>query len=159
MQCFQLLKSRQFTRDDEPKSILFHMINTIISCVGFIEKKKRKKAKNQINADFTDCSVLDSMYQLLMDLSTAGNSSSTPGTGKTVADGLALTSLACSCLLSLVIARGDTGKLLAAVAVALMSPSQLASQEIIVSLSTVWVIKTTVWLNTVALQGTYLDLF
>ncbi len=109
------------------------MINTIISCIGFIEKIKRKKP-NLIKANFPNFFVLDSMYQLLMDLSTAGNSSSTPGTGKTVADGLALTSLACSCLLSLVIARGDTGKLLAAVAVALMSPSQLASQEIIVGL-------------------------
>ena len=61
-----------------------------------------------------------------MDLATAG--ASTAHVEKT--DGNMLTSLACSCLLSLVVARGDTGKILAAVAVALMSPSQLASQEI-----------------------------
>ena len=61
-----------------------------------------------------------------MDLATAG--ASTAHMEKT--DGNMLTSLACSCLLSLVVARGDTGKILAAVAVALMSPSQLASQEI-----------------------------
>ena len=75
--------------------------------------------------------VVDSLYQLLMDLATAG--ASTVQTEKP--DGHILTALACSCLLSLVVARGDTGKILAAVAVALMSPSQLASQEIKVKLS------------------------
>ena len=70
--------------------------------------------------------VLDALYQLLMDLATAG--ATTVQTEKP--DGHMLTALACSCLLSLVVARGDTGKILAAVAVALMSPSQLASEEI-----------------------------
>lgn len=41
-----------------------------------------------------------------------------------------LSSLACACLLSLVIARGDTGKLLSAVASLLMSPSSLATQQL-----------------------------
>ena len=41
-----------------------------------------------------------------------------------------LTALACSCLLSLVISRGDTGKLLAAAAAMLMSPGALSSQHI-----------------------------
>ena len=50
-----------------------------------------------------------------------------------------LTALACSCLLSLVIARGDTGKLLAAIAAALMSPAILGSQEIKVGVSSLLV--------------------
>lgn len=41
-----------------------------------------------------------------------------------------LAALACSCLLSLVVARGDTGKLLTAVAAMLMFSSKLATQAI-----------------------------
>ncbi len=66
-----------------------------------------------------------------MDLATAGAPSVTHAQQQQdKSDADRLTALACSCLLSLVVARGDTGKMLAAVAVALMSPSQLASQEI-----------------------------
>ena len=46
-----------------------------------------------------------------------------------------LTSLACTCLLSLVVARGDTGKLLSAVAAMLMSPPALATQQMKVATS------------------------
>lgn len=41
-----------------------------------------------------------------------------------------LTSVACSCLIALVIARGDTGKLLSALAALLMCPQFLAVQPI-----------------------------
>jgi RCR-type E3 ubiquitin transferase len=41
-----------------------------------------------------------------------------------------LSALACSCLISLVIARGDTGKLLTAIAAMLMFSARLAKQEI-----------------------------
>ena len=47
-----------------------------------------------------------------------------------VHEGLSLTSLACSALISLVIAVGDTGKLLTAVAALLMSTGPLASEHI-----------------------------
>lgn len=41
-----------------------------------------------------------------------------------------LSALACSCLISLVIGRGDTGKLLTAIAAMLMFSARLAKQEI-----------------------------
>lgn len=41
-----------------------------------------------------------------------------------------LSALACSCLISLVIARGDTGKLLTAIAAMLMFSARLAKQEV-----------------------------
>jgi hypothetical protein len=41
-----------------------------------------------------------------------------------------LSALACSCLLSLVVARGDTGKLLTAIAAMLMFSARLATQDI-----------------------------
>lgn len=41
-----------------------------------------------------------------------------------------LTSVACSCLISLVIARGDTGKILSALAALLMCPQSIALQSI-----------------------------
>ena len=45
-------------------------------------------------------------------------------------DASQLTSVACSCLIALVIARGDTGKLLSALAALLMCPQLLAVQPI-----------------------------
>lgn len=48
-------------------------------------------------------------------------------------DGSHLTAVACACLLSLVVVRGDTGRLLAAIAALLMSPRALAIQNIQVS--------------------------
>ena len=44
-----------------------------------------------------------------------------------------LSALTCSALLSLVVALGDTGKLLTAVMAMLMAPGSLSSQEIMVS--------------------------
>jgi hypothetical protein len=41
-----------------------------------------------------------------------------------------LPNLACSCLMALVIARGDTGNFLAAVAAMLMSPMVLTTQDV-----------------------------
>ena len=52
-----------------------------------------------------------------------------------LAESESLTALACSCLLSLVVARGDTGKMLSAVASLLMSSPALASQHIRVLLN------------------------
>lgn len=46
-----------------------------------------------------------------------------------------LKAVACSCLIALVIARGDTGKLLSALAALLMCPQALAQQKIHVSFS------------------------
>lgn len=45
-------------------------------------------------------------------------------------DGSHLTAVACACLLSLVVVRGDTGRLLAAIAALLMCPRVLAIQNI-----------------------------
>ncbi len=74
--------------------------------------------------------LVDSLYQLLMELAT------TPVPGDThQIDSQSLTALACACLCSLVIARGDTGKILSAVGAALMSPMALASQEIKVQIT------------------------
>ncbi|XP_053398701.1 E3 ubiquitin-protein ligase MYCBP2-like isoform X4 [Mercenaria mercenaria] len=67
--------------------------------------------------------VVDGLFQLLMDIAT----NSGPDF---VHQGLSLTSLACSALISLVIALGDTGKLLTAVAALLMSTGPLASEHI-----------------------------
>lgn len=69
--------------------------------------------------------ILDPLFDLLLDLATShGPESTTPD------DGNHLTAIACSCLLSLVVVRGSTGKLLAATAALLMCPKQLASQNI-----------------------------
>lgn len=43
-----------------------------------------------------------------------------------------VSALACCCLVSLVVARGDTGKLLTAVAAMLMYSTRLAAQHIMV---------------------------
>lgn len=71
--------------------------------------------------------VMDTLFDLLLDISSSPQtlpdhpqSSSTPS----------LTSYACACLLSLVVARGDTGKLLSAASAMLMSSQSLASEEI-----------------------------
>lgn len=45
-------------------------------------------------------------------------------------DGNHLTAVACACLLSLVVVRGDTGKLLTAVTALLMCPRALAVQNV-----------------------------
>lgn len=69
--------------------------------------------------------VIDPLFELLLDLATLhGPESSVPN------DGTHLTAIACACLLSLVVVRGDTGKLLAATAALLMCPRALAMQNI-----------------------------
>lgn len=69
--------------------------------------------------------VIDPLFDLLLDLATLhGPESSVPN------DGSHLTAIACACLLSLVVVRGDTGKFLSAVAALLMCPRALASQNI-----------------------------
>ena len=67
------------------------------------------------------------MFKLLLDLATSHGPESNAAN-----DATHLTAVACSCLLSLVTVRGDTGKLLSAVAALLMSPRALSSQNILV---------------------------
>ena len=69
----------------------------------------------------------DSLYALLMELAVNNNSSAT-------SEGESLTSLACACLASLVVARGNTGKYMQATSALLMSPSSLISQSVKVGL-------------------------
>lgn len=74
---------------------------------------------------FEPSEVIDPLFDLLLDLATLhGPESSVPN------DGTHLTAVACSCLLSLVVVRGDTGKYLSAAAALLMCPRALALQNI-----------------------------
>lgn len=69
--------------------------------------------------------IIDPLFELLLDLATShGPESSVPN------DGSHLTAIACACLLSLVVVRGDTGKFLSAAAALLMCPRALALQNI-----------------------------
>lgn len=69
--------------------------------------------------------IMDSLFDLLMDLATShGPESSVPN------DGSHFTAVACACLLSLVVVRGDTGKYLTAAAALLMCPRVLSIQNI-----------------------------
>ncbi|XP_046683725.1 E3 ubiquitin-protein ligase MYCBP2 isoform X4 [Homalodisca vitripennis] len=70
--------------------------------------------------------VIEPLFKLLLELAT---SSGEPPTSHN--DGSNLTAVACACLLSLVVVRGETGKLLAATAALLMSPRILATQNIV----------------------------
>jgi len=73
----------------------------------------------------------DSLYQLLMELAqTRGQAAVTTQIKAAEPESESLSALACSCLISLVIARGDTGKLLTAVAAMLMFSARLAKQEV-----------------------------
>ena len=74
----------------------------------------------------------ESLYHLLLDLSTVPVHLSSQQLE------VNLTSLACACLLSLVVARGDTSEILGAVAGLLMSPSSLATQMVEVRLPARW---------------------
>lgn len=67
----------------------------------------------------------DPLFDLLLDLATSHGPESAAAN-----DGSHLTAVACACLLSLVVVRGDTGRLLAAIAALLMSPRALAVQNI-----------------------------
>ncbi|KAJ8937054.1 hypothetical protein NQ314_012048 [Rhamnusium bicolor] len=69
--------------------------------------------------------VVDPLFYLLLDLATLhGPESSVPN------DGSHLTAVACACLLSLVVVRGDTGKYFSAAAALLMCPRALSLQNI-----------------------------
>lgn len=76
--------------------------------------------------------IIDPLFELLLDLATLhGPESSVPN------DGTHLTAIACACLLSLVVVRGDTGKYLAAAAALLMCPRALSIQNIQVVTETI----------------------
>ncbi|KAK9891452.1 hypothetical protein WA026_014685 [Henosepilachna vigintioctopunctata] len=69
--------------------------------------------------------IIDPLFDLLLDLATLhGPESSVPN------DGTHLTAIACACLLSLVVVRGDTGKYLSAAAALLMCPRALSMQNV-----------------------------
>lgn len=68
---------------------------------------------------------LEPLLELLLDLATLHTGEDEAST--------CLTAVACSCLLALVTARGDTGKILSAVAALLMCPRLVANQTIQVS--------------------------
>lgn len=74
---------------------------------------------------FNESFILDPLFDLLLDLATSHGPES-----DAVNDGSHLTAVACACLLSLVVVRGDTGRILAAIAALLMSPRALAVQNI-----------------------------
>ena len=69
--------------------------------------------------------VIDPLFDLLLDLATLYGPESAVSN-----DGTHLTAIACACLLSLVVVRGDTGKFLAATSALLMCPRALAVQNI-----------------------------
>lgn len=75
--------------------------------------------------------VIDKMFALLLDIATSTTSvpahSGPSSSGEVLSQ---LTSNACACLLSLVVASGDTSKTLGAAAALLMSPQSLATEEI-----------------------------
>nr|AOV18880.1 myc binding protein 2 [Lymnaea stagnalis] len=68
--------------------------------------------------------IVENLFSLLMDLAI------NTGDGDTAKGGLSMSSLACSALISLTIALGDTEKLLRAITVMLMSRSGLELQDI-----------------------------
>lgn len=74
---------------------------------------------------FDNILFVDPLFDLLLDLATSHGPESAAAN-----DGSHLTAVACACLLSLVVVRGDTGRLLAAIAALLMSPRALAVQNI-----------------------------
>jgi len=76
---------------------------------------------------------LDSLYQLLMELSSSSSSCSKSDSVSGMVESHSLSAIACCCLLSLVIARGDTGKLLTTIAAMLMYSTRLAAQHIMVT--------------------------
>lgn len=87
-------------------------------------------------------SVMDSMFETLLDLasspdSTLMSSSNSKSPSGTVDDGAHIRALACACLLSFTVALADTGKLLRAATAMLMSPKgaeRILMPQILVSL-------------------------
>ncbi|ESN98983.1 hypothetical protein HELRODRAFT_66971, partial [Helobdella robusta] len=70
--------------------------------------------------------VIESLYSLLMDLSQVHE----PPPDNTRDSSDTISSLACSCLISLVLARGDTGMILAALSAMFILPCKFAQQQI-----------------------------
>lgn len=99
------------------------------------ERKRGRRAKEvgvSILLRRIQCSFpfhSDPLFDLLLDLATSHGPESAAAN-----DGSHLTAVACACLLSLVVVRGDTGQLLAATAALLMCPRALAAQNIQVCL-------------------------
>lgn len=80
-----------------------------------------------VNSDLSWLSLFSgALFQLLMDMVTEPVSSEDP-------IGMQLSSIASACLLSLVVALGDTGKMLSALAAMLTAPSPLSEAEVKVS--------------------------
>jgi len=78
------------------------------------------KFTNKTKFDF----LPDPLFDLLLDLATSH------GPDAILEENIQLSAVACSCLLALVVARGDTGKLLSATSALLMSPKSLSAQSI-----------------------------
>ena len=85
-------------------------------------------------------SVMDSMFETLLDLASSPDStlpSSKSSSGTVDDDGAHIRALACACLLSFTVALADTGKLLRAATAMLMSPKgaeRILMPQILVSL-------------------------
>lgn len=69
--------------------------------------------------------ISDQLFELLLDLATT-----THGPELTVVDGNELTAVACACVLSLVVVRGNTGRILTTIAALLKCSKTLAIQNI-----------------------------
>ena len=87
-----------------------------------------------------------------MDLSQSRSSSSSLASAQEMPESETLTALACAGLLSLVIARGDTGKLLTAIATMFMLSTKLATQEIKVGLPSSVIPTRGVWIHILCLD-------
>ena len=74
--------------------------------------------------------ISDSLFELLLDLSIDHRPEMLDPPGL-----LSISSLSCACLLSLIIASGNTGKMLSGIAAILMSAGRLSQQAFKVSLS------------------------
>lgn len=103
-------------------------LNQTTLLVSIFEYQDFKNLINDKFLMFFNNPFLDPLFDLLLDLATSHGPESAAAN-----DGSHLTAVACACLLSLVVVRGDTGRLLAAIAALLMSPRALAIQNIQVS--------------------------
>ena len=106
----------------------------VVSCKFHLEICKCCLVQIKFTLDALFC--LDGLFQLLMEIAT----NSGPDY---VLDGLSLTSLACSALISLVVALGETGKLMTALSAMLMGTGPLSTQKIqvlYIKLFACWVI-------------------
>lgn len=109
---FELIKESRSTHPALCTKALFALLDVL-----------QGQAPEGLKAEPPD--VIDPLFELMLDLATLhGPESSVPN------DGSHLTAIACACLLSLVVVRGDTGKFLAAAAALLMCPRALAIQNI-----------------------------